>query len=583
MAIKYAALDIESIGTGIMNPLVWIISIRYNGKHYFIHDCFGVRKVPRDMVKIMEDKTICKVIQNASFDATYIQMALGIKVRNLWCTQSAEIVINAYVPPSKKRKKDGTVSYTPSELTVRKKYGFSLEFILPRYGFKSPDKNITKNFINRPKGLSFTKEELDYAAGDTKYLIQLQRMQEAILERDGQLEVALLENKTAEKIVEMRCQGISINVPLWKTIATKNEREYNLRLSKLPREVSNWGSEQQVKAYFKRKGILIETYDDLPDVYQATKNKVLGDFINARELNKAVTSYGLNWLRYVHSDGKLRSNIFQIKETGRMSYGDPNLQQLPRVGEYRSAIVASRGCNFDIGDFSGQEIGIMAAMADEKLWIDALLRGDDVHSLVASLLYAAEWESGYERGCSFPKKCNCTDHMELRENAKTLNFMLAYGGGPLKFSKRTGLTMFESKMVIKKYKKIIPRLTSCLEDNARSALNTGECYSADPYQRRRLLLSDKEWHIENQGKNSPIQAAGANMLKLAMISMPSNVQIAIVIHDEIITEQKISEGARNLKILKSVMEKSADYITGIKGLIKVDPRISLSLAKSKKK
>jgi len=244
--------------------------------------------------------------------------------------------------------------------------------------------------------------------------------------------------------------------------------------------------------------------------------------------------------------------------------------------QHRKAFIPTKGNVFWIGDFSGQEIGIMAAASEEKLWIDTMLRGDDVHSLTASLLYQQDWEDGYAKGCTFPKKCSCPKHRTPRERAKILNFMLAYGGGAPRFSKATGLPSLESKITIARYKRIIPNLSKYLERMGRNAQNTGESYSADPYRRRRVLEGER---MVTQGKNNPIQAAGANMLKLAAISIPDKYYCPLEIHDEIILDIPRAQGREACAMLKSVMEKSADYITGIKGLIRVKPRIAMNIMK----
>src|SRR5690606_11844888 len=124
--------------------------------------------------------------------------------------------------------------------------------------------------------------------------------------------------------------------------------------------------------------------------------------------------------------------------------------------QHRRAFVPAPGHCFVINDFSGQEIGVMAAAADEKLWLDTMLRGDDVHGMTASLLYAEDWARGALKTCTFPKKCKCPNHITPRERAKILNFMLAYGGGPRRFQKATGLDQLESRITVARYRKIIP-------------------------------------------------------------------------------------------------------------------------------
>jgi len=47
----------------------------------------------------------------------------------------------------------------------------------------------------------------------------------------------------------------------------------------------------------------------------------------------------------------------------------------------------------------------------------------------------------------------------------------------------------------------------------------------------------------------------------------------------LVLEVKKSQANKALKVLKGVMEKSANYCTGIPGLIKVEPRIAINLLK----
>jgi DNA polymerase-1 len=281
---------------------------------------------------------------------------------------------------------------------------------------------------------------------------------------------------------------------------------------------------------------------------------------------------------------------------------NPNLQQLPgkdiknqqrrlamkriyallgvrSVPQHRRAFIARPGYSLISGDFSGQEMAIMAAAAGEDLWINALLRGDDIHALTASLLYGQQWTDAAEEGCCFPKKCGCRGHAELREPTKILNFMLAYGGGHTKLSKDTGMPLLEARVLVNKYRKVVPNVTAWLKANGQDGAATGVSFSADPYRRRRVLKGQEDWELVNQGKNNPVQSAGANMLKLAMISVPDEYAMVLVIHDEIVLEVKNCYAKQAAKVLKKVMEDAATYCTGIKGLVKVEPRISQTLYK----
>lgn len=607
--------DFETKNTAGFGNVIWSLTISYDGKKAFIyHNCNGLKKsdVPVQAWKDLADPTTMIILQNGVFDGFIAAFFFKVRIRNIWDTMLCEIVANGVsLPPRKK------VTLSPPELALRKKYGAGLEEILPRYKLKTPNKKIREQFIDRPIGIPFTKKEKEYMVEDVLPLFELQRKQQIRLEKLGLMAVAELENRYLEKKrIPAKVKGINFDPKIWRKIADENIRLFNERHAKLPKTVENWNSEKQVKAFFAKKyKIIIPTYrskspdvDDLDTLYLKTRNKVLGDFIMLRELANSVKMFGLNWFEedYIEKDGRIRPNVTQIKETGRVSYMRPNLQQLPGYGrkdqiheqvmkilykqevrskpQHRRAFIPSPGNVFVIGDFGGQEIGVMAAASGERMWIDALLRGDDIHALTATKVFTNEWNKSALKTCTFPKKCSCPNHVSpLREDSKIINFQQAYGGGATRFAKSTGKNMLESRIVIARYKKEHKHLTTYLEKNAASALSTGVSYSADPYRRMRLLRAEVEYRLENQGKNNPIQAGGANMLKRAASNLNEKYYCPLEVHDEIALDVPIEQALEAAKHLKKIMEEAADYITGIKGSVKAEPKIQTNLMKDLKK
>lgn len=599
--MRYLAIDIESSGLDPFDPnaCIWMISATYdNGKSKLWEDCNGLKRCPKELEADLKDPKVCKIIHSSEFDAYYIEILWGTKIRNIWDSRLCEVVIQAV---QLRRSKNKTLS--PAEEKLRRAHGTSLLYMLPRYGFPVPDKSVRDRFINRPKGIPFSKQEKSYAIDDTRYLVAIQKAQEYILTRDGEMEVALLENKMAERVVTMRVLGIGVDEKLWLETADQNLQKYHAIIKTLPKQVSNWNSEQQVKAYFKSRGIMIESYDQLEKTFIKCRDATLAKFISARALYSNATTYGATWLQdkehkrsWIKRDGRIHCNIEQVLNTGRLATSNPNVLALPREGLQRSAIVPRKGHKFVIGDFGGQELGIMAAAAKEDAWIEALLRGDDIHGLTASVINPDLWFNSAVKGCKFPKKCDCPMHKKLREPAKQENFMMPYGGGPDKLLDKIIEAMFkrgiptkeevegimqpwEAKAFVNKFKRVMRKLNAYLEKNAAEALRTGVSYSADPYRRRRVLNGQADWQIENQGRNNPIQSAGANMLKLSIISMPEEYPVVLPFHDEICCEVPDKLAKKCQKEMKVVMEQAADYITGIKGLIKVEPRIATNFAK----
>lgn len=563
--MKRIAIDIETSGLRPWGGKIYCVAINDGNKVW-------IETNPEKLKNILEDESIMKVIHNAGFDATWLKLLHGVTVRNIWDTRLVEqVILGCNLPRTEKSEE------------VKAAISSSLKYTLVRYGFPDLDKGMGHNFATRDRNAPLTNAEKQYAMNDVRYLLDLQQAQEYVCNNNNLIDVALLENKVVEVVAGMRARGIGFDTSTWLSIAEENEHTRLELMKRLPSGI-NWNSPKQIKDYFAKRGIVIGSLTDLEDIANHTTNAELDRLVKLRGVEKSVTTYGRSWLTIndqptVDGDSRVRCDFEQILNTGRFSSSQPNLQQLPRDGKHRTAFVPKKGHVFIDGDFSGQEIGIMAAASGEDIWIDAMLRGDDVHSLTASLLYATEWSIGAEKDCAFPKKCKCPGHQPPRERAKALNFMLAYGGGPQKFSKLTGLSERESKKTIFKYKKVIPKLSRWLDRNGIAAVRDKVSYSADPYKRRRIINEPEEWMYANIGKNNPVQACGANMLKLAMISMPEEYPIVIVIHDQIILEVPKAKAKAAAKALKIVMEKAATFCTGIEGLIKVQPTIKYNLAK----
>jgi len=140
--------------------------------------------------------------------------------------------------------------------------------------------------------------------------------------------------------------------------------------------------------------------------------------------------------------------------------------------------------------------------------------------------------------------------------------------------------MKDAQKLVYKFKRSVPKLARWLGQNGDTATRDRISYSADPFKRRRTLRDPEDWMLSNIGKNNPIQSCGANMVKLSMISLPEPFNTPVLtLHDQLVLEVKKSQANKALKVLKGVMEKAADYCTGVPGLIKVEPRIATNLLK----
>lgn len=578
--MKFVAIDIETTGL-YPTPGSKIFCCAINdGKTIRVE-----QNIPK-LKQLLEDERICKVIHNAAFDGFWLKMLHDIDVKNIWDTKLAEqVIIGDNLPDDIKVSEE-----------VKEQLSSSLYYTLKRYGLAELNKELGSKFSTRSHFAPLTKAEIDYVKNDVRYLLHLQALQERRLIKLDLMRVANLENKCVEVVIKMRAYGIGIDVKEWHRIANNHKLSSNAILKKMPLQVSNWNSPVQVKKYFNAQGIGINSLTELKDGSVAAfyNNVTLNMFMEMRKHDTMYSKYGANFLTsskdgryFVDSDNRIRADFYQILNTGRLSCSNPPLHGLPREGTHRGAMVARKGYRFVRGDFGGQETGIMAAASGEELWIKALLRGEDPLSLMASLMFS-NWSELTEKGCVFPKKCKCSGHKKLRQVSKEITYGIAYGAFPKSISIKIKRTKKETEKLFYKHKRAAPKLNRWLEANAKETIKTRISYSADIYRRRRTIRDPEEWMVRNVGYNNPVQASAANMIKLAMISlndaaivagMKQGIDIVMPWHDELITEVKVKDVKKAAKILKGVMEKAADYCTGIKGLIKVEPIISTTLNK----
>lgn len=320
-----------------------------------------------------------------------------------------------------------------------------------------------------------------------------------------------------------------------------------------------------------------------------------------RSTDKMLTTYGRSWVvtpeqakeqglekGFINPfTGRIHSNIMQLgAATARTTSSNPNVQNLPRDSVYRFCFVSRAGHKLVTVDMSGAELRILAELSKEPVWVEAFKNGWDVHSIGAAIVFGQEWIDGTEDGCSFASKklkCSCKRHKELRQIAKTINFMLAYGGGPQKLADEEGLTFDEADEIIsKKYKPAFPTVTKYLEKIGEEASTYLESRCITGFRRRwnkptwdqakaRAAADHKKFKkpgapgpedirrkysgffgaIRREGMNAPIQGANAEFLKLSMgCGFDSNgkpflwhtlwpvykAMMVSEVHDELITE-----------------------------------------------
>jgi DNA polymerase I-like protein with 3'-5' exonuclease and polymerase domains len=212
-------------------------------------------------------------------------------------------------------------------------------------------------------------------------------------------------------------------------------------------------------------------------------------------------------------DGRLHSKFNQLEaETGRSSSSQPNAQNLPKDADTRSCFIADPPDEDEPGgyklitvDMAGAELRIIAELAKAESWLNAFIRGEDVHSVGTEILYPIKWKEYALPNCKYyelndkgefkRQKCSCPEHKKLRDNTKAVNFLLAYGGGPQKLSQSIGVSLDEAKELMELHRQKFPDIWKYLEESGKNAKIMKE--SRDMFGRRRMF-PDPTWELATE-------------------------------------------------------------------------------------
>jgi len=244
----------------------------------------------------------------------------------------------------------------------------------------------------------------------------------------------------------------------------------------------------------------------------------------------------------IHAEAHPMRNDRGGTVSGRFSYSNPNLQQVPardpEIGNLiRSLFIPEEGCQWGAFDYSQQEPRLTVHYANEMS-----LRGAqeavqqytennaDFHQIVADM-------------ANIPRK-----------QAKTINLGLSYGMGKEKLIRELGLDEFEAEKLFRQYHEKVPFIKALQDQctriaNLKGFIKTigGRRCRFDLWESKfeRTIPLAKDEAITKYGDelkrsftykalNRLIQGSAADMTKLAMIELwKEGIVPHLQIHDEV--------------------------------------------------
>ncbi len=272
-----------------------------------------------------------------------------------------------------------------------------------------------------------------------------------------------------------------------------------------------------------------------------------------RELEKLRSTYVDGYLPLIGDDGRIHTTFNQMAAaTGRLSSGEPNLQNIPVRSEtgrtIRRAFVADAGQVFVVADYSQIELRVLAHMSGDEGLVEAFRAERDIHTATAARVFGVtdELVSG-----------------EMRRMAKVINFGLLYGMEAFGLASRLEISREEAVAHVDAYFAQFPDVKQYMDGVVSQARRAG--YTSTLFGRRRYLpeLKSDNYRIRQMGErmalNAPIQGTAADIIKKAMIDMEPALEdtgavMLLQIHDELVIECPDDEVDAVSELIKTVMQ-----------------------------
>lgn len=313
--------------------------------------------------------------------------------------------------------------------------------------------------------------------------------------------------------------------------------------------------------------------------------KANGDFKTDRNGN-FVYPAGKGLIGSVCADGRVRTHLFQTKETGRASSSRPPMQNLSKRREddykrilghvnkdgvhngaytdifsplyrfpLRTILRAAEGHVLIESDFTGAELAMLAWMSQDAQMIEDVARNNlpethpdhyDIHSQSAvrafRLQCAPTKKALKDAGCS-----------GLRVAAKNVNFGIPYGRGAEALARQCAeegvdITVEQAQQLIdayfSRYTQVEAFLAAC-----RDRVNAGWMSNCFGRFRRFPPTSDRAVHgeQERQAQNFPIQSGVADAMNIALANLANYrrqyaipFRFLLQIHDAVLLEVPVA-------------------------------------------
>jgi len=500
---------------------------------------------------LFEDSSIEKVGQNLKYDINVLSK-YNIQVKGkLFDTMIAHYLIQ----PDMRHNMDLLAEAYLGYKTV------SIETLIGKKG----KKQLTMRDIPQ-------ESIVDYACEDADITLQLKNQFEPKMNTTLKKLMDEIETPLIPVLSAMEKEGINLDVPALAKFSEELEvsvTDLTKKILDLSGEEFNVDSPKQLGEVLFEKMRIVEKakktktgqYSTSEDVLSklASKHEIVPLILEYRSLKKLKSTYVDALPELVNKeDGKIHTSYMQtVAATGRLSSTNPNLQNIPirteKGREIRKAFIP-RSDDYTLlaADYSQIELRIIAALSGDENMQEAFVKGEDIHTATAAKVFDVKTEE--------------VDR-EMRSKAKAVNFGIIYGVSAFGLSQNLNIPRKEAKEIIDTYFEQYPKLKEYMDNNVVLAKEQG--YVETIMQRRRNLKDINSAnaivrsHAERNAVNAPIQGSAADIIKIAMINIHTELKkqqlqskMLLQVHDELVFDVYKPELKQIKMIVKDKMENA---------------------------
>jgi DNA polymerase I-like protein with 3'-5' exonuclease and polymerase domains len=320
----------------------------------------------------------------------------------------------------------------------------------------------------------------NYAEKDAVLTLELFKVLSREIQKQSLQNVFDLETQLFPCLLDMKFKGVRVDIEkakLLKQQLTNQEQEILLKVKRETGiEPQIWAA-RSIATVFDKLGLHYERTEKshapsfTKNFLQEHKHPIVQMIAKAREINKAHTTFIDTILKFTHK-GRIHADINPIRSdqggtvTGRFSYANPNLQQIPARNKelgpmIRSLFLPEVDHKWGCFDYSQQEPRLVVhyAATTEPICFD-----ESVTKIV---------EEFKNDSVDFHKTVAIMAGIS-REQAKTINLGLFYGMGKAKLQAELGLnTKAEAEKLFNQYHDNVPFVKELMNKTSQFAQTSG--------------------------------------------------------------------------------------------------------------